>query len=272
MSAISPGTPQHSFIDAIRKAVGDVFSQALSSPWKLELGADKSAQSADVARLYFAVSLSGNLQGTATLQVRTADALLLSQKFLGEPLEASAELNDQHKEALEELLRQVAGVAETTLKGVFGELKVQLSRADAPSTPGITVPLPASEASSGTLALELLVSNELLASVDSCAAKLANPPTENRPETLPHPDNNLDLLLGVHLNLTLRFGQRVLTLREILDLTSGSVIELDRQVQEPSDLLLGDRLIARGEVVIVDGNYGIRITEVEDPRQRIQRI
>jgi len=60
-----------------------------------------------------------------------------------------------------------------------------------------------------------------------------------------------------------------MTLREILDLASGSVIELDREVQEPADLLLGDKLIARGEVVIVDGNYGIRITEVPDSRQRM---
>jgi flagellar motor switch protein FliN len=109
--------------------------------------------------------------------------------------------------------------------------------------------------------------------VAACAAKLAEAtPTNSETETAPPGENNLDLLLGVHLNLTLRFGQRVLTLREILDLTSGSVVELDRQVQEPADLLLGDKLIARGEVVIVDGNYGIRITEVEDPRQRIQRV
>src|SRR5271169_4972015 len=79
---------------------------------------------------------------------------------------------------------------------------------------------------------------------------------------------NLDLLLGVNLNLTLRFGQRVLTLREILELNAGAIIELDREVEEPADLLLGDKVIARGQVVIVDGNYGLRITEVTDARQR----
>ncbi len=50
------------------------------------------------------------------------------------------------------------------------------------------------------------------------------------------------------------------------------MVELDRQVQEPADLLLGDKLVARGEVVIVDGNYGVRVTEVIDPRQRIDRV
>ena len=51
-------------------------------------------------------------------------------------------------------------------------------------------------------------------------------------------------------------------LKDILDLCAGSIVQLDQQVQEPVDLLLDGRLIARGEVVVVDGNYGLRITEV----------
>ncbi len=94
----------------------------------------------------------------------------------------------------------------------------------------------------------------------------ATPPPGKAPETVPgQPGNDkkkLELLLDVNLALTLRFGQRDLTLGEILDLNSGSVIELDRAVEEPAELLLGDRVIARGQVVTVDGNYGIRITDM----------
>ncbi len=76
---------------------------------------------------------------------------------------------------------------------------------------------------------------------------------------------NLDLVLDVELNVTLRFGQRQLALREVLDLTSGSVVELDRQVDEPVELVLDGRVVARGEAVIIDGNYGIRVTQVIQP-------
>jgi len=76
---------------------------------------------------------------------------------------------------------------------------------------------------------------------------------------------NLDLVLDVELNVTLRFGQRMLSLREVLDLTSGSVIELDRQVEEPVELLLEGKVIARGEAVVIDGNYGLRVTDVPQP-------
>jgi flagellar motor switch protein FliN/FliY len=73
---------------------------------------------------------------------------------------------------------------------------------------------------------------------------------------------NLKLVMDVELNVTLRFGQRQLTLREVLELTSGSVVELDRQVDEPVELLLDGKVIARGEAVVIDGNYGLRVTEV----------
>ena len=76
---------------------------------------------------------------------------------------------------------------------------------------------------------------------------------------------NLGLVMDVELNVTLRFGQRQLLLREVMDLASGSVVELDREVDEPVELVLDGRVIARGEAVIVDGNYGVRVTEVLHP-------
>jgi flagellar motor switch protein FliN/FliY len=76
---------------------------------------------------------------------------------------------------------------------------------------------------------------------------------------------NLNLVLDVELSMSLRFGQRQLPLREVLELVSGSVVELDRQVDDPVELLLDGRVIARGEAVIVDGNYGLRVTEITEP-------
>ena len=77
---------------------------------------------------------------------------------------------------------------------------------------------------------------------------------------------DVSLLENVEIDVTLRFGGRRLPLREIGELRSGSVIELDKSVQDPAELVLGDRVVARGEVVVVDGNYGLRVTEVVDPK------
>jgi flagellar motor switch protein FliN len=73
---------------------------------------------------------------------------------------------------------------------------------------------------------------------------------------------NLGLLSGVELPVTLCFGRRRMRLRDVLELNAGSVIELDRQVEDPVELLLDGRVIARGEVVVVDGSYGLRVLEV----------
>jgi flagellar motor switch protein FliN len=86
------------------------------------------------------------------------------------------------------------------------------------------------------------------------------------------PGSNLDLLLDVVLEATLRFGQREMLLRDILELHPGSVVELNRRIQEPAELLVAGRVIAHGEVVIVDGSYGLRITEVAQPQQRLESV
>ena len=86
------------------------------------------------------------------------------------------------------------------------------------------------------------------------------------------PSNQLDLLMDVELDVTLRFGRRSMLLREVLELDAGSVVELDRQVQEPADLLLDGRLIARGEVVVLEGNYGLRVLEIVSPPQRVEAM
>ena len=73
---------------------------------------------------------------------------------------------------------------------------------------------------------------------------------------------SIDLLAGLHMNVTVELGRTELTLSEVLGLGPGSVIELDRLAGEPVDILVNDRLIARGEVVVVDENFGVRVVEV----------
>jgi flagellar motor switch protein FliN/FliY len=81
-----------------------------------------------------------------------------------------------------------------------------------------------------------------------------------------------DLLLEIELDATLQFGSRQLALKDVLALSLGDVLELDRQVNEPVDLVVGDRIVARGEVVIVEGNFALLVTEVAAPQLRLESI
>lgn len=82
----------------------------------------------------------------------------------------------------------------------------------------------------------------------------------------------LNLLYDLELDATLQFGSREVPLREVLELGPGDVVELNRHVSEPVDLVVGDRIIARGEVVVVSGNFALRVTEVATPQMRLESI
>lgn len=83
---------------------------------------------------------------------------------------------------------------------------------------------------------------------------------------------NLDLLLDIELPLAVRFGQTELTLNTLTRLGPGSVIDLHRSADEPVEILVGGKMIARGEVVVVEGNYGVRVTEVLSTADRIRSL
>jgi flagellar motor switch protein FliN/FliY len=80
---------------------------------------------------------------------------------------------------------------------------------------------------------------------------------------------NLELLMDVPLQVTVELGRTHKTVREILAFGSGSVVELDKLAGEPVDILINERPIAKGEVVVIDENFGIRITEILAPRERV---
>lgn len=84
-------------------------------------------------------------------------------------------------------------------------------------------------------------------------------------------DQNFDLLAGVALRISVEVGSASLKLSDLLNLAKGSVVELDREANSLLDVLANGTLIARGEVVTIDGRYGIRVTEVVDRRTGLDR-
>lgn len=79
-------------------------------------------------------------------------------------------------------------------------------------------------------------------------------------------------LMDIELDARLQFGAREMLLQELLELGSGDVLELDRQVSDPIDLLVGDRIVARGEVMVVNGNFAFQVTEVLAPQLRLESV
>lgn len=85
-------------------------------------------------------------------------------------------------------------------------------------------------------------------------------------------DVTLDLIMDVGVNVTLEVGRTRLAVRDLLQLTQGAILELDRLAGEPLDVLVNGVRVARGEVVVVNDRFGVRLTEVVSPRERMERV
>ncbi|WP_059053532.1 flagellar motor switch phosphatase FliY [Paenibacillus senegalimassiliensis] len=97
-------------------------------------------------------------------------------------------------------------------------------------------------------------------------ANLGNPPFGQVEE------NNLNLLMDIPLKVTVELGRTQRQIRDILELSQGSIIELDKLAGEPVDILVNNKLIAKGEVVVIDENFGVRVTDIVSQWDRIQKL
>lgn len=78
------------------------------------------------------------------------------------------------------------------------------------------------------------------------------------------PIGNIKLLMDVALNVSIELGRTKMQLKDVLNLGVGSVVELEKLAGDPVDILVNDKLVARGEVIVIEDNFGVRITEVVD--------
>lgn len=97
-------------------------------------------------------------------------------------------------------------------------------------------------------------------------------PAEKEQFSLQGAPPNMELILDIDLPIIIRLGSTQMTLKEIMRMSPGSIIELDKGVDEPVELLVNDQPIARGEVVVVEGNFAFRVTEIESKTARIKTL
>ncbi|HEX8924954.1 MAG TPA: FliM/FliN family flagellar motor switch protein [Terriglobales bacterium] len=282
----SPQAAQ-TFFSLFATATKEVISQITASDADVEL----VPASGLVEELIVPFHVEGTVQGTFLLRFATEDIALAAAVLMGETPENIAAPGEEQREAATELSRQICGNLATAIRERFGSLEIHddPSHISGDARESFRMQLQARVAER-TLTFEIAITDALLRSLQENQELLHQKEVEvqRSPEDdSPHPcdstkdqttaekepntsqTGNLEMLLNLELPVTLRFGCREMLLKEVMELTSGSVIELDRRVREPVDLLIDNNLIARGEVVLVDGNYGVRILEIANVRDRI---
>lgn len=258
-----------SYFDCWAEVAAALFSQALAGEPELQQSLPKPMGPGSFG---WAAMLTGDMEGRFAVLF---DATVLETPLVGEGMDQKA--------GWKELLRETVDAAVGELLARSGQ-KCRVASFDE-----IADQARASHAfqlRSGDRTWTILVSDELRARADQAqpgnALKAgtgigAQDAAGARPE-IPGPGltpgltPGLELLLDVELEASLRFGAREMPLGEILDLGPGDVVELDRHVADPVDLIVGDKIVARGEVVLVNGNFGLRVTEVAAPRKRLESV
>jgi len=110
------------------------------------------------------------------------------------------------------------------------------------------------------------------ATVQAVAAPAANALFKPLVDTPADMNSDIEMIMDIPVQLTVELGRTRLTIRNILQLGQGSVVELDGLAGEPMDIFVNGYLIAQGEVVVVDDKYGIRVTDIITPSDRINRL
>jgi flagellar motor switch protein FliN/FliY len=246
------------YLDCWTEVATTLFSQALAGEPELT---DALPKPLGAGAFGFAATIEGDEEGRFAVVL---DPAVLESPLVGEGVDQKAGWG--------EILKEVAEAAVGELLAKTGK-KCRVARFE--ETAGESKLSRAFQLKSGERAFAILVRDEVRAPKPAAQAPVSQPAAASSPAPAPAPpvlSAGVELLLDIELEAALRFGCKELPLGEILDLGPGDVVQLDRNVADPVDLIVGDKIVARGEVVLVNGNFGLRVTEVAAPRKRLESI
>lgn len=242
------------YLDCWISVAASLLPQALAGEPRL---VETGAQEPSLSGIAFAASLDGDVEGKFIVAL---DSLIFEAALLGE--------GSDQRDGWGEILREIAEAAAGELLAASGK-KCRVSSFEPVEKSGVATR--SFELKTAANSWNLHVRDELRVSQEAVAKAEVSRSCEI-PDQKSELSAGVELLLDVELEAALRFGCCEMPLGEILELGPGDVVELDRHVTDPVDLIVGNKIVARGDVVLVDGNFGLRVTEVAAPQKRLESI
>ena len=245
---------------------GDISLENLPAPYSIS---------------YIAASGDGN--GELAMIIPVAMGTALADMMLGGDGEAKNEMSDDDLDAVKEIASNIFGAISTSLNAQKELPKLNFS---CTNIEFITQDVDLSRFN------KAYVFNFSLDSIQTTFTILANAsftalfeqgvqtqtsspgtaPAQANPALSPTEFKNINMILDVRLNVKVRIGQKRMLLKDVIAMDIGSVIELNQLANDPLEILVDDKVIAKGEVVIVDGNFGIQITDIGTKRDRLEQL
>jgi flagellar motor switch protein FliN len=247
------------FAAAFAQSLSEVLTDAAGAKKQLGVIDDGRTPSSDSVPIQYRIQVEGEaLNGECFVEFYESQVGSLLAELTGKPI---VSLTDEHKKQFLKFIVSAVKKLESSSLTAYGNFTCKLEPVSGLSFGGMFVVPMAAPDTDPEMRVLLYFGTQLLAGFSSPSAG----DRMDSPGAASTQAYNLSLVMDVELNASLRFGKRQLSLRDVLELGSGSVVELDRLVDEPVELYLDGKLIARGEAVVVDGNYGLRVTEIPQP-------
>jgi len=280
MSA-SPAEAVGAYVQALLNACGTTLSTILNRAIAFELepplreATEPLAEALPLPWMVTYARFTRGLTGVHHLVVSQSDVALLTRLMLGEDSTEAVVLTSEQEDLLHDVANQLMASVSASLKSLVGRA-VAVVFADQQRVESVEAfPLAGGLVAVGQILVEgtararflLTVPPAVITAMESVTSQAEN-------GRIPEDVNlaGLDMILDIAMPLTVELGRTKMLIRDILALGPGSVIELDKLAGEPVDLLVNERPIAKGEVVVIDENFGVRLTQISHPAERLRSL
>jgi flagellar motor switch protein FliN/FliY len=227
------------------------------------------------------VEVSGDASGKMIFLIPAKSATVLGDLMLAGEGEEKEEMNDDDLDAIKEIVSNILGSFSTALSAQADALNLSFSVLSATFKDSGDW-----DSNSFKAVFDFNINDkdyDWIVLFDNDLYNKLNTSSENKTpvankEEAQHLDidneeiKNLKLLLDVKLNIRVRIGTKKMLLKDVINMDIGSIVELNQLANEPLDILVDDKKIAEGEVVIVDGNFGVQITSIGTKKERMQTL
>jgi len=269
------------FIALLQQESASVIEGLTGHSATLKLEAENSADAQTQLRIPCAAS-NINCDGSRLLlsmEVKLSTAL--GDLMLGGEGDALEEMSDDDLDATKEIISNIFGALSTTLSAQpdlpnlnFTVEDIRFYSDESPDLSAFAKVYDIDFSVSGASGvMQLAVDQSFIGNFETVEEAPAQHDQCAPEEKLSEEElKNFSLIMDVELPVRVRIGTKTVLLKDVLNMDIGSVVELDQLANEPLDVLVSDKIIAKGEVVIVDGNFGIQITEIGTQKERLSQI
>ena len=272
--------------ETFASALGGITSRSAETPMSEAYNCNALMMFEAFADQTFIAATESNSSAKAGLFFRTRDITMLADFMLAGDGESKDELDDEVIDAVKELASQLLGALNVPVEGALKKrfsIKVddiaKNSSASAFQDTGYLVVDFAGNVGDRSVNFRFFMDSALATYIEGSAhpeaahdAPAPGDAHHAHPASAVPSGQNLDLLLDIDIPVSVRMGSAKLFLKDILGLGPGNIVELEQNADESIELAINDKVIARGEVVIVDGYFGFRIKEIVSRAERIRKL